>query len=208
MRTPNWGQARADVNETQVLTSRNEINRPVLYRSGSGTIERALGLSSPRYAALCAVPELTRSDSIKLNRRLSFFFSERRYRQSTGHRPPSCPVQQGQSRQAIMFRLAALFLYGIADRMPTLLEKLRPQRDVERRGIGRTLINRSALMHFAGWVHDCCVRDVINLGAGIRLNGLKIIPSVFNISFDNFRTMRSCLLIWRDGDFGGAAFDS
>jgi len=94
--------------------------------------------------------------------------------------------------------------------MPTLLEILRPQREVERRAIGRTLINRYVLMHFSGCcgVHDCCVRDVTNLGAGICLNGLNIVPSIFDISFDNFRTMRQCRLIWRDGNFVGAAFDS
>jgi hypothetical protein len=40
------------------------------------------------------------------------------------------------------------------------------------------------------------------------LNGLNIVPSEFGISFDNFRTTRRCRLIWRDGDFVGAAFES
>jgi hypothetical protein len=56
--------------------------------------------------------------------------------------------------------------------------------------------------------HACCVRDVTNHGAGLKLNGLNIVPSEFGISFDNFRTMRRCRLIWRDGDFVGAAFES
>jgi hypothetical protein len=57
-------------------------------------------------------------------------------------------------------------------------------------------------MFFTGQdrVHACCVRDVTNHGAGLRLNGLNIVPSEFGISFDNFRTMRRCQLIWRDGD--------
>ena len=42
---------------------------------------------------------------------------------------------------------------------------------------------------------------VTNDGAGIRLNSLNIVPSDFGISFDNFRTMRRCRLIWRCGDF-------
>jgi hypothetical protein len=93
--------------------------------------------------------------------------------------------------------------------MPTLQEILQPHA-AERRVVGRTLINRSALMHFAGCdgVHGCCVRDVTNLGAGIRLNALNIIPSEFGVSFDNFRTMRPCRLIWRDGDFVGVTFES
>jgi hypothetical protein len=45
-----------------------------------------------------------------------------------------------------------------------------------------------------------------NLGACIRLNGLSIVPSEFGISFDSFRTMHLCRLVWRQGDFLGVAF--
>jgi hypothetical protein len=94
--------------------------------------------------------------------------------------------------------------------MPTLRETLRQRRDIERRAVGRTTINRDVLMFFTGQdrVHACCVRDVTNHGAGLSLNGLNIVPSEFGISFDNFRTMRRCRLIWRDGDFLGATFES
>jgi hypothetical protein len=90
----------------------------------------------------------------------------------------------------------------------TTLQEIRPYAE-ERRSIGRTIINRGVLMHFAGCegVHACCVRDVTNFGAGIR-NGLNIVPFEFNISFDNFRTIRRCGLIWRDGDFVGVTFES
>jgi hypothetical protein len=94
--------------------------------------------------------------------------------------------------------------------MPTLREVLQPRRNVERRAVGRTTINRDVLMFFTGQdrVYACCVRDVTNRGAGLRLNGLNILLSEFGISFDNFRTMRRCRLIWRAGDFVGAAFES
>jgi hypothetical protein len=94
--------------------------------------------------------------------------------------------------------------------MPMLQELLQPRPDVERRAVGRTTINRDVLMYFSGQdgVHASCVRDVTNHGAGLRLNGLNILPSEFGISFDNFRTMRRCRLIWRDGDFVGASFES
>jgi hypothetical protein len=64
------------------------------------------------------------------------------------------------------------------------------------------VINRGALLFFMGGaaVHACCVRDVTNDGAGNRLTGLNLVPSDFGISLDNFRTMRRCRLIWRDGD--------
>jgi hypothetical protein len=94
--------------------------------------------------------------------------------------------------------------------MPMLQELLQARPDVERRAVGRTTINRGVLMYFSGQdgVHACCVRDVTNHGAGLRLNSLNILPSEFGISFDNFRTMRRCRLIWRDGDFVGASFQS
>ena len=93
--------------------------------------------------------------------------------------------------------------------MPTLREIFQPRRDFERRAVGRTTINRDVLMFFSqDPFHACCVRDVTNRGAGLRLNGLNIVPSEFGISFDNFLTMRACRLIWRNGDFVGVAFES
>jgi hypothetical protein len=81
----------------------------------------------------------------------------------------------------------------------------------ERRARVRTTINRDALVFFQGQnkVHLCCVRDVTNDGTGLRLNaGFSILPVEFGISFDEFRTMRMCRLIWREGDFVGATFES
>jgi hypothetical protein len=36
----------------------------------------------------------------------------------------------------------------------------------------------------------------------------KVVPLDFALSFDNFRTVRMCRLIWRQGDFLGVAFES
>jgi hypothetical protein len=93
--------------------------------------------------------------------------------------------------------------------MPTIQQILQ-QRTIERRSIGRTYISRNALMFFAGQagVHSCCVRDVTNHGAGIRLNGLNVIPVAFDLSLDNFHTIRRCCLIWRNGDWVGVTFES
>ncbi len=58
-------------------------------------------------------------------------------------------------------------------------------------------------------MHSCTVRDVTNLGAGIRIEqNLKIVPLDFALSFDNFRTIRMCRLVWRQGDFLGVVFES
>jgi hypothetical protein len=81
---------------------------------------------------------------------------------------------------------------------------------LERRAKKRTPIHHGAALSFSphGTVYACCVCNVTNDGSGIRLNGLKIVPSEFDLSFDNFRTVRRCRLIWRNGDFIGAKFES
>ena len=80
----------------------------------------------------------------------------------------------------------------------------------DRRSIGRTKISKGALIFFSEktGVHSCTVCDVTNLGAGIRTQDLKIVSLDFALSFDNFRTVRMCRLIWRQGDFLGVAFKS
>jgi hypothetical protein len=80
----------------------------------------------------------------------------------------------------------------------------------ERRSIGRTKIAKSALLFFIGQtgVRSCCVADITNVGARIHTQDLPALPLNFELSFDNFRTVRECRLIWRDGDFVGAAFES
>jgi hypothetical protein len=91
-----------------------------------------------------------------------------------------------------------------------MIQKIMQRRDTERRSVGRTRINRKAMLFYPGrhGVFSRCVRDVTNSGAGIRLEALDVIPVEFDLSFDNFRTVRQCRLIWRDGDFLGLAFES
>jgi hypothetical protein len=80
----------------------------------------------------------------------------------------------------------------------------------ERRSNGRTFINRGAQLFFKGQagIFGCQIRDATNQGAGIRLIGLNVVPLKFDLSFDNFRTIRTCRLVWRDGDFAGIAFEN
>ena len=84
------------------------------------------------------------------------------------------------------------------------------QENFDRRSIGRTKISKAALLFFneKTGVHRCTVHDVTNLGAGARAQELKAVPLGFGLSFDNFRTVRMCHLIWRRGDFFGVAFES
>jgi hypothetical protein len=80
----------------------------------------------------------------------------------------------------------------------------------DRRSIGRTRIAKGALLSFSGHtgVRSCGVTDVTSAGAGIRTQDLAILPLNFELSFDDFRTIRKCRLIWRDGDFLGVAFEN
>jgi hypothetical protein len=79
----------------------------------------------------------------------------------------------------------------------------------DRRSVGRTKIARGARLSLGeGPVEPCTVHDVTNSGAGIRLQGPKVIPLEFALSFDNFRSFRMCRLAWRQGDFFGAVFES
>ncbi len=93
---------------------------------------------------------------------------------------------------------------------PTIIQTILQRRDTERRSVGRTLINRGALLFFRGRdsVLSCCVRDVTNSGAGVRLEALNVLPAEFDLSFDNFRTVRQCRLIWREADFVGVTFET
>jgi hypothetical protein len=79
---------------------------------------------------------------------------------------------------------------------------------VERRSIGRTRISKSALMFFDAprGIFTCVVRNITNGGAGIQLRDINILPPDFELTFDNFRTIRRCRVIWRQDDAVGVAF--
>jgi hypothetical protein len=81
---------------------------------------------------------------------------------------------------------------------------------IDRRSIGRTRIAKGALLFFGGQtgVRSCGVTDITNAGAGIRTQDLAVLPLNFELSFDNFRTINKCRLIWRDGNFLGVAFEN
>jgi hypothetical protein len=82
--------------------------------------------------------------------------------------------------------------------------------EFDRRSIGRTHITKAASLFFSSQsgLHACLVRDVTNVGAGIRTQDLPLLPVGFELSFDNFRTARKCRLIWRERDYIGVAFEN
>jgi hypothetical protein len=90
------------------------------------------------------------------------------------------------------------------------LLSIRMNTQSERRSVGRTRIAKSALLFFGSQrgVFGCSIRDVTNIGAGIRLHNINVLPPEFELSFDNFHTIRKCRLVWRQGDFTGVAFQN
>lgn len=78
----------------------------------------------------------------------------------------------------------------------------------DRRLIDRASYYRAALLSIPGQItlQPCSVRDITNKGAGIRLNGISLLPLNFHISFEDSRSAQNCRLVWRDGDFAGVAF--
>ena len=66
----------------------------------------------------------------------------------------------------------------------------------ERRSIGRTRITKGALLFVTGQtgVRSCGVMDITSKGARLRAQDLALLPLNFDLSFDNFRTIRRCRL--------------
>jgi hypothetical protein len=80
---------------------------------------------------------------------------------------------------------------------------------LERRALTRTTIFlKQARLLFSNEVGPiwCGVLDITNAGAGVRLANLELLPIDFDLSFDNFRTVRKCRLVWRKNSFLGIAF--
>ena len=80
----------------------------------------------------------------------------------------------------------------------------------ERRSDGRARIAKAASLFFGGKTGvrsvDVSVTDITNGGAGIRTQGLAVLPLTFELSLDNLR--RKCRLVWRKGNFFGVAFEN
>jgi hypothetical protein len=84
------------------------------------------------------------------------------------------------------------------------------EKGLDRRLIARTRIAKGALILVKGQigVRSCGTTNITNRGAGIRTQDLPHLPLNFELTFDNFHTVRKCKLIWREGDFIGVAFES
>jgi hypothetical protein len=85
---------------------------------------------------------------------------------------------------------------------------MKPDSHGDRRAIGRAGIEKGALLFFKGQIgaRGCNVIDVSDYGAKLRTHNLSILPNTFELTFDNFVTIRRCRLVWRNGDLLGVAF--
>ena len=89
------------------------------------------------------------------------------------------------------------------------LDDLSIEEEFERRTFERTWRGRDALIRIDGLrdIFSCSLRDIAERGAGIRLHRqIVLLPIEFELSEDNFRTVRRCRLVWRQTDFAGVAF--
>ena len=87
---------------------------------------------------------------------------------------------------------------------------MKPGSHSDRRAIGRAGIEKGALLFFKGQIgaRGCNVIDISDDGARLRTYNLSVLPNTFELTFDNFVTIRWCRLIWRNGDFLGVAFEN
>jgi hypothetical protein len=78
----------------------------------------------------------------------------------------------------------------------------------DRREVGRRALFRSALLSLPGLpgAYSCGLRDMSYQGAGLRLQGLVLLPIDFSMLLRGSRSSIACRLIWRDGDYAGVKF--
>jgi len=93
--------------------------------------------------------------------------------------------------------------------MPDIGDLDQWEADFDRRSIGRTRITKGALLFFKGQpgARGCNITDLTDRGARIRTHDLPLVPTTFDLTLDNFETIRRCRLVWRNGGFLGAAFE-
>lgn len=78
----------------------------------------------------------------------------------------------------------------------------------ERRWIERQKTASGALIFSSRQrgIFSCTVRDISDTGLGLRINDGDFIDPSFKVTLDNFKTVRSCQIIWSRGRYVGASF--
>jgi hypothetical protein len=77
----------------------------------------------------------------------------------------------------------------------------------DRRHVDRVKTTSGALIFFGqtSGVFSCALRDINDVGIGLRLNDPAVIAPTFKITLDNFKSIQTCQMIWSRGRYIGAA---
>jgi len=79
----------------------------------------------------------------------------------------------------------------------------------ERRNVKRTRVLRSAKIivpRRSPMIH-CTVQDITSGGACLKMANTAGVPQIFDLTFEQGRTRRSCRVVWRTADKLGVAFE-
>jgi hypothetical protein len=77
----------------------------------------------------------------------------------------------------------------------------------EKRRLSRNVISRSAKIALDNSSPlECIVRNLTGRGACLEIPALTDVPNSLELSFDNFRSIRSCRVIWRNAETVGVCF--
>ena len=78
----------------------------------------------------------------------------------------------------------------------------------ERRTLIRTYVERNVQIIISDRMTpiDCTILDVTNKGAGLSVPATAGLPTTFAMSFDFWRSLRHCRLIWRSNKKIGVEF--
>jgi hypothetical protein len=70
---------------------------------------------------------------------------------------------------------------------------------IERRRVSRTRISVAAkvLAVKSPRAYDCIVRNNSSLGARVEFSNAAIVPNIFELTFDNAKTLRVGHVVWR-----------
>jgi hypothetical protein len=81
---------------------------------------------------------------------------------------------------------------------------------VERRRLTRTkILHPGKILAQEETVYSCVVHNLTGIGACIELDPkIEQLPAAIAFSFDNFRTIHACKIIWREGHFAGIEFEN
>jgi hypothetical protein len=79
---------------------------------------------------------------------------------------------------------------------------------IERRTLERIEINQPAMLHLDGirGVYPCMVMNFHNQGAGLHCSTFHIVVFEFDLSFDGFKTIKHCHVVWRHRNYCGVEF--